>query len=71
MLIYKPKYILSLDPELDFFAVMSNIIFNGYYIKFGGNMSIYFDSGKRLEDWQIRKIYNIPFNVNNFYNLLK
>ena len=71
MLIYKPEKILKLDFESDIFAVMTNSIFKGYYIDRGRNITIIFDSGKRVEEWQIRDIHNIPFKVNNFYNLLK
>lgn len=71
MEIYKPEKILRLDFERDIFAILSNCIFKGYHKKLGENLSIHFDSGTILNDEKIRQIYNIPFNVNNFYKLLK
>lgn len=70
MEIYKPEKILRLDFEKDIFAVMSNCIFKGNHSKRGQSMAIFFDNGKILNDYQIRKIYGVPFKVDNFYKLL-
>lgn len=67
---YKYSFLLKLDFERDIFAVMSNSIFKGHHSKRGTDIIITFDSGKVLKDYQIRKIYGVPFKVANFYKLL-